>query len=133
MPTSIKPTSAAPTPTTSPSSTLSASISTTGNFQYIVNATGTNLRKVWIFAAKTTADLTQASSWTLVNVNNNCAGSSNCSVTGSWTYPWDGQSYYIVANAQDNNGHYCSGNPVTTDPPNPRCGSNDILTVLPQH
>ncbi|MDD2823334.1 MAG: hypothetical protein PHQ59_04630 [Candidatus Daviesbacteria bacterium] len=131
--------SASPTPTTTsvPTSTpapgLSASLSVSGN-TYTTTATGVNLRKAWVYVANQAKDLKDPNSWTLIGVNNDCAGASTCTATGTWAYPNDNQRYYIVANAQTFNGMvYCSGNPVATISQNPRCGPNDRLEMPPQH
>ncbi|MFA5933361.1 MAG: hypothetical protein WCV81_03825 [Microgenomates group bacterium] len=126
------PTSAPISP--SPFPGLSASVSSGPNNTYTTTATGVNLRKAWVYVANQASNLTLASSWTQVAVNNDCGGASTCTASGTWVYPNDSQRYYIVANAQTLNGMvYCTGNPVATIPQNPRCGPNDLLTVPPQH
>lgn len=114
--------------------TLTGPISGTVNqpVKFSAVSSGENLSNMQIFAAKTSADLSKSTSWTLVAQNTSCQGNS-CNTDGSFT-PNEITSYYVVINATDSSGT-CSGNPLLLQNSLPGwliCGDSSRLTFTSQ-
>jgi len=119
--------SAPPPPTASITGPTSLTVGQSGTFSASANqSSDSTLSKGQMHFASTTADLSQAGSWTQIGTDQALSGQ-----TGSFSksYTWNtAGTYYVTVDIYNANGGKCTGNPTLTGDW-VSCGTNDYLTV----